>query len=136
MNIRAYEKKVNSNKNRNTRFVKIRQDRQCYCCKKVLKSNTKCLTTNTKGKGRHWYCMRCVKGILEYKARNQDGINRNCQWLRAIMNVLIDLDNLPYYDEGGAEADYDALAEYEEKCLDCGRCNFSEMLYSDALKLY
>lgn len=130
MNIKQYEKKVNSNKNRNTRFVKIRTAHQCNNCKKVINSGTKCLTTNRKNNGRHWYCMSCVKLMLQYKAQQSDGINRNCHWYKCIISTLQDYNNLPYDDEGGAMADLEALSEYEGHCLDCGKCNFAEMLYN------
>ena len=76
MSIRQYEKKVNSNKNRNTRFVKIRAQHNC------------------------------------------------------IMSTIYDLERIPFDDEGGALANIEALSEYEEKWLDCGKCNFAEILNS------
>ena len=52
MNMKQFKNKVNSNKNRNTRFVKIRTDHICKACGKVLRTGTNCLTTNKQGEGR------------------------------------------------------------------------------------
>ena len=46
------------------------------------------------------------------------------------MSTIYDLEKLPFDDEGGALADIEALSEYEERCLDCGKCNFAEILNS------
>lgn len=129
MNTRQYEKKVNSNKNRNTRFVKVRAQHNCASCKRILSAETKCLTTNKKGAGRHWYCMSCVKKMIQYKDNN-DCVNRNCHMYKCIMSTINELNNLPFDDDGGALANMEALSEYEEKCLDCGKCSFSEILYN------
>ena len=127
MNIKQYEKKVNSNKNRNTRFVNIRSQHCCKSCGIILNIGTKCLTTNKQGVGRHWYCMNCVKQMIQYKNSN-DNVNRNCSTYRCIVSTISDLNNLAFGDEGGALANMEALSEYEEKCLDCGKCAFAEML--------
>lgn len=128
MNIKQYEKKVNSNKNRNTRFVNIRSAHQCNNCKNIIYKGTKCLTTNKKGAGRRWYCISCVKTMLQYRVETSDDINRNCHWYKCIIGTLQDYNNLSYGDEGGAMATLEALSEYEEKCLDCGKCSFSNIV--------
>ena len=51
MTIAEYEKKINANKNRNTRFVVIRTERHCNKCEVTLPTGTKCLTTNKKDIG-------------------------------------------------------------------------------------
>ena len=58
------EKKVNSNKNRNTRFVKVNETRVCKCCGKPILKGVECLTLNKKGIGRQWQCMECTKNEL------------------------------------------------------------------------
>lgn len=128
MTITEYEKKINANKNRNTRFVVIRTERHCNKCEVTLPTGTKCLTTNKKDTGRHWYCMKCVQGYLDYKELTEDGIDRTCHIYQCIVNTYQDYNNLPYDDEGGAMADLDALAEYESDCFHCGKCNFPELL--------
>ena len=37
MKIEELKEKVNKNKNKNTRFVKIKEDRKCKICGKILK---------------------------------------------------------------------------------------------------
>lgn len=56
----SMKKLVNKNKNRNIRFVKVKKDRFCKHCGKVIPRGTECLTVNKKQDGRLWYCMRCV----------------------------------------------------------------------------
>ena len=131
MELSKYENKVNSNKNRNTRFVKIRLSRICNSCGKVQNVGTKCLTTNKKGAGRQWYCMKCVNKILIHKSKNSTNINRNCHLYKCILSTLQDYNNLTYDDEGGAMATLDALSELEDKCLDCGNCDFADMIYNN-----
>ena len=117
---------VNSNNNKNTRFVKIRKDRICKSCGKLLKCGTNCLTTNKKNEGRQWYCNSCVKNILS-RTQN-DGINKGCQIYRNILSTKIELDNVAFDDEGAALAYMEALDECETECLDCCKCAFADML--------
>ena len=56
----SFKNAINSNKNRNIKFVKIRADRVCNNCRSKIKSGTECLTVNNKKAGRVWYCMSCV----------------------------------------------------------------------------
>lgn len=129
MNMKQFKNKVNSNKNRNTRFVKIRTDHICKACGKVLRTGTNCLTTNKQGEGRQWYCNKCVATMLSNN--HNDGINRQCNLYRCIMSTKVDLDNVAFGDEGASLAYMDALSEYEDKCLDCGKCTFAEMIYNN-----
>lgn len=126
MKIEELKEKVNKNKNKNTRFVKIKEDRKCKICGKILRKGTICLTTNKKGKGRSWYCNKCVATMLSNK--HNDGINRQCNLYRCIMSTKVDLDNVAFGDDGASLAYMEALSEYEEKCLDCGKCEFAELL--------
>lgn len=126
MNMKQFKEKVNSNKNRNTRFVKIKANHNCKACGKLLKTGTNCLTTNKQGDGRRWYCNKCVANILSNN--HNDGINRQCNLYKCIIYTKVDLDNIAFGDEGAALAYMEALSEYETECLDCGKCAFAEML--------
>ena len=126
MNMKQFKEKVNSNKNRNTRFVKIKSNHICKACGRTLKTGTNCLTTNKQGKGRSWYCNKCVATMLSNN--HNDGINRQCNLYRCIMSTKVDLANVAFGDDRASLAYMDALSEYEEKCLDCGKCAFAEML--------
>lgn len=46
------------------------------------------------------------------------------------MSTIYDLERIPFDDEGGALANIEALSKYEERWLDCGKCNFAEILNS------
>lgn len=77
----------------NTRIVKVKQDRTCKFCKRVIPAGSSCLTTNKRGEGRRWVC-------------------RDCQ--NAIKRVAIaqrQLDLVPFGDEGGAMAAADYIDE-------------------------
>ena len=46
------------------------------------------------------------------------------------MSTIYDLERIPFDDEGGASANIEALSEYEERWLDCGKCTFSDITLS------
>ena len=123
--MKAFEQRVNSNKNRNTRFVKVKETRICRCCgQPILKSN-KCLTTNIQGIGRQWQCMKCTRNLLNL---DKTGVNYTCETYRNIRRTEAELNNVAFGDEGAYMALTDYLDEQIARCLDCGRCSFSEMI--------
>ena len=44
-------------------YVKVRENRLCGFCCRVIFKDTKCLTINKKYKGRKWVCTDCIKAI-------------------------------------------------------------------------
>lgn len=58
---------VNSSKNRNIRFVNVKDVRRCKCCGSIIGVGDTCLTVNKKKEGRRWICLSCMDTILEYK---------------------------------------------------------------------
>ena len=54
--VKELENKINSNKNRNTRFVNVKATRVCKSCGQSILKGSKCLTTNKQGVGRQWQC--------------------------------------------------------------------------------
>ena len=60
--------------------------------------------------------------------KHNDEINRQCNLYRCIISTKVDLDNVAFGDDGASLAYMETLSEYEEKCLDCGKCEFAELL--------
>ena len=94
-NLAKMKQIVNSSKNRNIRFVKVRQAHFCENCNTLINVGYECVTINRKNQGRSWKCLDCMHAILVYK------------------ETQAELDSLPYDDEGGYEALWDSLAEQE-----------------------
>lgn len=86
---------LNSNKYRNTKIVRVKENRLCNCCDKVIPYDTECLSTNVRYKGRKWFCLRCVE----------------LKW--EIAKVRAEKDGLPFGDEGG----WLALNDYEAELM-------------------
>lgn len=49
--------------NKNFKYVKVRENRLCSFCGRVIFKDTRCLTVNKKYKGRKWVCTDCIKAI-------------------------------------------------------------------------
>lgn len=114
--VKTLENKVNSNKNRNTRFVKVKDTRICKSCGQLIPKGSKCLTTNKQGVGRQWQCMKCTMQQLN---------KVSCETLRKIHQIQFEMQTLPFGDEGGYMALQDCLDEQIATCIDCGECDFS-----------
>lgn len=65
----------NSKKYKNVCKVKIRADRVCKNCGKLLPKGTVCLTLNTKGKGRVWVCPTCEGLLNDYLETDSGGVS-------------------------------------------------------------
>ena len=120
--VKRLENKINSNKNRNTRFVKVKDTRICRSCGQPILKGSKCLTTNKQGVGRQWQCMKCTLSQL-----NKTNNRMTCETLRQIHQIQFEMQSLPFGDEGGYMALQDCLDEKIATCMDCGKCEFSEM---------
>lgn len=92
-NMLLLKKQINNSKNRNTRFVKVRQARNCKYCGSIIKSGTECVTTNKKSNGRQWICLDCITAMIKYK------------------QTKAELNNVAFGDEGGYMALSEALDE-------------------------
>ena len=69
--VEQYKEVVNrkgkNKKNRNFKFVTVKELRFCkYCCNPIG-AGTECLTVNRKMHGRTWVCNDCVQKVLDYK---------------------------------------------------------------------
>ena len=94
--IKRFENKVNSNKNRNIRFVNVKDIRVCKSCGQSILKGSKCLTINKHGVGRQWQCMKCT--MLQLNKTN----NRvTCETLRQIRQIQFEMQTLPFGDDGG-----------------------------------
>lgn len=96
--IQKYKGKINQNKNRNTRIVKIRENRRCKYCGELMTAGTECLTVNKKNEPRYWVCSGCVDTITNYR------------------EAKATLNDVSFGDEGGYMANQDWLAECEDEC--------------------
>ena len=115
--VKELENKINSNKNRNTRFVNVKATRVCKSCGQPILKGSKCLTTNKQGVGRQWQCMKCTMQQLD-KLNNK----MQCETLRQIHQTQFEMQSLPFGDEGGYMALQDWLNEKIATCIDCGKC--------------
>lgn len=115
--VKELENKINSNKNRNTRFVNVKATRVCKSCGQSILKGNKCLTTNKQGVGRQWQCMRCTMQQL-----NKISTRTTCATLRQIHQIQFEMQSLPFGDEGGYMALQDCLGEKIATCMDCGKC--------------
>ena len=121
--VKELENKINSNKNRNTRFVNVKATRVCKSCGQTIIKGSKCLTTNKQGVGRQWQCMKCTKLQL-----NKMSNSMTCETLRKIHQIQCEIQTLPFDDEGGYMALQDCLDEQIATCIDCGKCEFSKLV--------
>lgn len=119
--VKTLENKVNSNKNRNTLFVKVKDTRKCKSCGQLIPKGRKCLTTNKPGVGRQWQCMKCTMQQL-----NKIDTRTTCATLRQILQIQFEMQSLPFGDEGGYMALQDCINEQIATCIDCGECDFSK----------
>lgn len=101
--MQAFREFINQNKSRNVRFVKVKSDRKCFDCGKVIPRGIKCLTVNKKYKGRVWHCMSCVE-------RNVSGVSIQEQ----LNQVRAEKNSINFGDEGG----WLALDYIESKLLE------------------
>lgn len=118
--------RVNSNKNRNTRFVKIRANRECKSCGKLIPQGTQALTTNKYRQGRQWFCLKCIFNKIQ--SNKKQPVYINCSTYKNIIGTLSYMHNLAFDDEGGYCACQDAIGEYAEECEKCNRCNFIDSI--------
>lgn len=118
------EQRVNSNKNRNTRFVKVKETRICKSCGQPILKGSKCLTTNKHGVGRQWQCMNCIRNLMN----NKVGINYNCDNYKAVKQTEAKLNCVAFGDDGAYLALKDYLEEQVARCFECGRCSLSEIV--------
>ena len=88
--VKELENKINSNKNRNTRFVNVKATRLCKSCGQPILKGSKCLTTNKQGVGRQWQCMKCTMQQLD-KLNNK----MQCETLRQIHQTQFEMLSLP-----------------------------------------
>lgn len=103
------EQRVNSNKNRNTRFVKVKETRIYKACGQPILKGSKYLTTNRHGVGRQWLCMNCEN-------------YRNIKQTKAKLNCIAFGDDEVYL------ALQDCLEEQVARCFECGKCNLSKIV--------
>ena len=101
-NLERLKNSVNSSKNRNIRFVNVKDVRQCKCCGNIIGVEDTCLTVNKKKEGRRWICLSCIDAVLEYK---QTKAQMNC---------------VSFGDEGAYMALCDFAAEQEAELYDRG----------------
>lgn len=101
-NLEQLKNSVNSSKNRNIRFVNVKDVRQCKCCGSIIGIGDTCLTVNKKKEGRRWICLSCIDAVLEYK---QTKAQMSC---------------VPFGDEGAYMALHDFAAEQEAELYDRG----------------
>lgn len=123
--VKRIENNVNSNKNRNIRFVKVKDTRVCKSCGQPILKGSKCLTINKQGVGRKWQCMKCTMLKLN-KLNNM----MECETFRKIRQIQFEIKALPFDDEGGYMALQDCLDEQIATCIDCGKCTASELVQS------
>lgn len=118
--MKTSENKVHSNKNRNTRFVNVKQNRMCNYCGQMIPKNTKCLSTNKQGIGRRWYCMSCVRHI------EQESIlpsKFDCKTYQIIEVTKAQILSAPFGDDGYVLALQECLDEKIAECMECNRYN-------------
>lgn len=118
------EQRVNSNKNRNTRFVKVKETRICKACGQPILKGNKCLTTNRHGVGRQWLCMNCARNLIN----NKVNIDYNCENYRNIKQTKAKLNYIAFGDDGAYLALQDCLEEQVARCFECGKCNLSKIV--------
>lgn len=56
--------------NSNTKIVKVKQDRTCKLCHKVIPVGSSCITTNKRSEGRRWVCHKCHNALKELPLLN------------------------------------------------------------------
>ena len=66
--------------------------------------------------------MKCTLSQL-----NKTNNRMTCETLRQIHQIQFEMQSLPFGDEGGYMALQDCLDEKIATCMDCGKCEFSEM---------
>ena len=118
------EQGVNSNKNRNTRFVTVKETRICKSCGQPILKGNKCLTTNRHGVGRQWLCMNCVGNLIN----NKVDIDHDCENYRNIKQTKARLNCVAFGDDGAYLALNDCLEEQVARCFECGKCNLPKMI--------
>lgn len=121
--VKRFESKVNSNKNRNTRFVYVKATRVCKSCGQSILKGNKCLTTNKQGVGRQWQCMKCTRSQL-----NTFNNSVTCEILRQIRQIQFEMQTLSFGDEGGYLALQDCFDEKIAMCIECGKCEFVNLI--------
>lgn len=93
---------VNKGKNRNLRFVRVKQGRECKYCWKTIRAGSECITINKYKEGRKWVCLECLGAISRYK------------------ETKVQLNFVPFGDEGAYMALSDLLAEESAELYDRG----------------
>lgn len=93
---------INKSKNRNTRFVRVKSDRNCQYCRSKIRVGDESLTTNKKSEGRRWTCLDCLDVVLRYgetKAKLDSVIFGDDSYFMALSEVL-DKDKAELYVRG------------------------------------
>lgn len=106
MNLREYRNQISSKRTGNSKFVRVRQVRQCKSCHKNIEKGVECLTVNKKYKGRIWVCLECLTARLEQRDKRNEALE-NLAKARAFK------ESIAFGDEGG----YMAAAEWEDEAL-------------------
>ena len=92
-------------KYKNTKKVKVKANRNCWHCNKIIPKGNVCLTVNPKGYGRHWLCKDCIS------------------LYNSIVEAKCSLDSVPFDDEGAAYANADYL---DERVSEWESCQYGE----------
>ena len=132
--MKELEKRINSNKNRNMRFVIVREAHKCSCCGKSISKGNKCLTLNKRGIGRQWQCMECVKSHVSNQHIQCSKYIEISKTFANLQKTNAEMELLPFDDEGG----YLAFSEYADElkgslydllldCKECGKCKYSKL---------
>lgn len=95
---------MNRRKTSNYGHVKIKEDKKCCNCGRVINAGTVCLSVNPRKKGRVWYCNFC-----EGEQNKRETVKKNIEDIKAEMECV------PFGDEGAYFAYCNYLAELEEE---------------------
>ena len=65
--------------------VKVKADRKCADCGKIIKKGNYCFTASVKYQGRHWCCNRCMRIMMEEEyyeelALIEEEVTEICYW--------------------------------------------------------
>lgn len=65
--------------------VKVKADRKCADCGKIIKKGNYCFTASIKYQGRHWCCYRCMNNMVEEEhyeelALIEEEVTEICYW--------------------------------------------------------
>lgn len=94
-----YKNKVNRTRDRNFRFVTVKDTRVCLHCKEKISVGSQCLSIYPKYKGRHYLCETCIS-----------------LWLHLKESKSL-YDSVPFDDEGGSMAAFEAYDDARTEFL-------------------